>query len=412
MRTRLSVLLFGLATLPFACDPGSSESGGPDGSQNTGGAEPAELPALLKVPREPPGEVNLEPPAAGELDAAEQNRALGRGINLGNALDGPSEGAWGVTLAAYMFEVIAQSGFDSIRLPVRWPAHADPETPYTIDESFFERVDWAVAHALTRNLRVVLNIHHYDNQETTSDGGIYSHPQQEHDRFLALWRQIAEHYAEYPKELYFEILNEPRGALDSVWNDYQNEAIQLVRESNPGRTLIVGGGEYNKWYTLEPLTFPVDERNLIATFHYYNPYCFTLQQNATWDQGCGSGPAGDWPVLYPNTDPEPETTRAEQLARLKEDLDGAAAWSEGSGIPLYMGEFGVDRAVATEARVAWTEALARGAEERSMSWAYWEFCSGMGAFLPSTLNWSAPLIEALIPDYDPPAILTTEDAAE
>jgi hypothetical protein len=30
-------------------------------------------------------------------DAFYSNRLLGRGINLGNALDGPREGAWGVT---------------------------------------------------------------------------------------------------------------------------------------------------------------------------------------------------------------------------------------------------------------------------------------------------------------------------
>src|SRR5688572_31063786 len=44
---------------------------------------------------------------------------LRRGINLGNGLDAPSIGAWGVVLEERHFELAARAGFDHVRLPVR-----------------------------------------------------------------------------------------------------------------------------------------------------------------------------------------------------------------------------------------------------------------------------------------------------
>src|SRR5689334_22436628 len=70
-----------------------------------------------------------------------------RGINLGNGLDAPSEGAWGVTLDERHFEMAAAAGLDHVRLPVRFNAHAQASAPFTVDAAFLERVDWALDRA-------------------------------------------------------------------------------------------------------------------------------------------------------------------------------------------------------------------------------------------------------------------------
>ena len=67
---------------------------------------------------------------------------LGRGVNLGNALNAPNEGEWGVTLKEEYFTKIKQAGFDSVRIPVRWSNHAGHAAPYAIDAKFLARVDW------------------------------------------------------------------------------------------------------------------------------------------------------------------------------------------------------------------------------------------------------------------------------
>ena len=130
---------------------------------------------------------------------------LGRGINLGNKLEAPSEGEWGAPVEAWMLTTIKQGGFTTVRVPTRWNAHATTSPPYTIDATFLDRVTWVVDQALSAGLMVVLNIHHYEE--------IFSDPHGQRDRFLALWQQIATHFRDYPDSVVFEVLNEPNSNL-------------------------------------------------------------------------------------------------------------------------------------------------------------------------------------------------------
>src|SRR5262245_45593506 len=69
------------------------------------------------------GMLSLVPDEPGKGEQANGWR-LGRGMNLGNALEAPQEGEWGVRLRAEYFSAIKKAGFTTIRLPVRWSAHA------------------------------------------------------------------------------------------------------------------------------------------------------------------------------------------------------------------------------------------------------------------------------------------------
>ena len=400
LRNLPNIVVVALLTA-LACDPGSSEPvSGKAGSGGTASTTRPEPNPLLSLPDAPPGEVVLAPPGAGELDVFEQNRALGRGINFGNTLDAPLEGAWGVALKPYMFQIVKDAGFDSIRLPVKWSNHAAKDAPYTIDKTFFDRVDWAIAHALSRGLKIVVDIHHYGN---TGEEGIYDQPAKHHERFLALWQQIAEHYQDYPKELYFEVLNEPRQALEPLWNQYLAEAVAEIRQSNPGRTLVVGGIWWNKWDALARVVFPAGDPNIIATFHYYNPYCFTLQDGQTWEAAC-KPPNGDattagtpnWPVIYPKVDPNAEATAAAQRAKLEQDMVAAASWGKLANRPLYMGEFGVSLSADAAARVDYLRSITSAAEKNGITWAYWELASSMGLWNQSQLTWDQAGLGALL----------------
>src|SRR5437762_9482587 len=94
-------------------------------------------------------------------DIRAMNQRLGRGINIGNALEAPKEGEWGVTLKAEYFKAIKEAGFDTVRLPLKWSAHAAAGAPYTIDPKFAQRVDWAIDQAVTNRLNIIVNAHHY-----------------------------------------------------------------------------------------------------------------------------------------------------------------------------------------------------------------------------------------------------------
>ena len=60
------------------------------------------------------------------------------------------------------------------------------QPPYTIDPNFMKRVDWAVNCGLSRNMPVILNVHHYYE--------LFKDPNSHRERFLAIWQQMAEHY--------------------------------------------------------------------------------------------------------------------------------------------------------------------------------------------------------------------------
>jgi endoglucanase len=311
-----------------------------------------------------------------EKDAQEANRLLGRGINLGNALEAPREGAWGLTLQAEHFQAIKEAGFAAVRVPIRWSAHAGAEPPYTIDPAFFDRVDWVIDQALSRELAAVINFHHYDELYRDPDGHL--------PRFLALWRQVAQRYRAQPGRLFFEILNEPHDKLtDERWQTMFPQLLAAIRESNPARIVIVGPGHYNSLNSLDKLRLPEEDRRVIVTFHYYSPFEFT-HQGASWVKGSEIWKGKTW-----------DGTLREQAA-LRRDFERAAAWAKERRRPLYLGEFGAYSQANMASRARWTRAVVREAQRQGMSLAYWEFASGFGAYDPEARTWRQPLLRALV----------------
>ncbi len=329
--------------------------------------------------------VAAEPNAATRIpDPFAVNKLIGRGINIGNALDAPSEGEWGVTLKEEYFDLVKQAGFNSIRLPVRWSAHAPNVPPYAIDPGFMKRVDWAVNNCLSRNLPVVLNIHNYFE--------FYNDPRNHKDKYLALWKQIAEHYKDYPDTLLFELLNEPQGKLRaSPWNLLLKQALAIVRESNPNRTVVIGPANGNAIEYLKSLDIPKDDRNIIVTFHYYLPMKFT-HQGAPWITDFeGEKSADSW------VGTKWTGTEEEKQAVIK-DFNVAAAWANQNNRPMNLGEFGAYNKADMESRARWTKFIADTAVQCGFSFDYWEFCAQeFGLYDQQTKSWRKPLLDALIP---------------
>jgi len=297
---------------------------------------------------------------------------LGRGINLGNKLEAPAEGEWGAPIESWMFTTIKQGGFATVRIPTRWTSHTDASPPYAIDPAFLERVTWVVDQALSAGLLVVLNVHHYQE--------IFSDPTGQRDRFLAVWQQIADRFRSYSDSLVFEPLNEPNTNLTpELWNELLVDALAVIRESNPRRYVMVGTAEWGGIGAMDRLQLPDDER-LIFTFHYYNPFQFT-HQGAEWVAGSDAWLGTSW------------GTGADSAA-VRNDFDAVTTWATEHHVPVFMGEFGAYSRAAMDDRIAWTAFVAREAERRGFSWAYWEFDAGFGAYTDGQWN---SLHEALIP---------------
>ena len=214
---------------------------------------------------------------------------LARGVNFGNMLEAPFEGAWGLTVEERFFDIAVQAGMDHIRLPVSWTHHAAETAPYTIDPVFMDRVRWCVDQALARGLTIIVNVHHYD--ELNAD------PIAEGPRFLAIWAQIAAEFAGDRPTLLFEVLNEPHGVFNdqpALWDAALADALTVIRRTNPRRWVLAGPVRWNAIGALSTFNPPADDHLMLAV-HYYEPFAFT-HQGASWvdpSPPVGTGWTGD-----------------------------------------------------------------------------------------------------------------------
>jgi hypothetical protein len=168
----------------------------------------------------------------------------------------------------------------------------------------------------------------------------------------------------------FEIFNEPHDLLNTpAWNKYQNECIRIIRETNPTRKIVVSAGDWGGIGGIMDLILPEDE-NLILSYHYYDPFNFT-HQGADWSMGPGG--------MDHALGTEWHGTEFEKRS-VDNAFKGVKAWSEETGVPVFMGEFGAFSRADIDSRVRWTEFVRETAEYYGFAWSYWEFCSGFGIY--------------------------------
>lgn len=311
--------------------------------------------------------------------AAEINSAMGRGVNMGNSFEAPSEDAWNNPWNPDYFRIMAEIGFSHVRVPIRWTTdqRSMEEPPYTISPEFMTRIETVVNTAIKNGLHVIINMHHHHE--------IFEHPLEEKDRFLALWTQISENFKSYPDSLVFEILNEPNNELTpELWNDFMKEALQIIRNSNPQRAVMIGTADWGGLRELPQLAWP-DDHQLILTLHYYEPFEFT-HQNAGW--------VGEFTKNWLGTTWD-NTLRERQA--IKDKFAFTLEFSESRNIPVNIGEFGSIVYADPDSRVRWTNFLARWFEEQNFSWTYWEFSAyHYGFYKPETGEFNLPLKNGLL----------------
>jgi endoglucanase len=317
-------------------------------------------------------------PAASEPNAFTMNKLLGCGINIGGALDTPKqEGEWGVTLQEEYFQIIKDAGFNSIRLPVRCNTRAADKPPYAIDANFLSRMDWAIQNSLSRDIPVVLTMHHYDE--------LYNDPERQKDKFVAMWKQISQRYKDYPNTLIFDPLMEATGKLDAnKWNSLLKETLSVIRRTNPGRTIVITAAGLNCIDNLRLLELPKDDRNIIVSIFYYEPQEFT-HQGATWLPQAKTWLGTKWA----GSDAEKKV--------IADAFNIAAEWSKKNDRPIFLNEFGAYEKADMDSRARWTKCVVDAATARGFSLSYWEFCSVFGLYDQQTKSWHKPLLDAVIP---------------
>ena len=313
------------------------------------------------------------PPQA--VDAFQQNKRLGRGVNIIGY-----DPLWRSKARARFqnehFKLIREAGFASVRINLQPFQYAKADAKGTIGPAWFETLDWAVEQALANKLLVILDFHEFM--------AMGRDPERNRERFLAMWQQIAGHYKNAPSEVLFEILNEPNGKLTpELWNKLMRDALAIIRRANPTRTVVVGPGQWNNINALAKLDLPEDDRNLILTVHYYSPMEFT-HQGASW-----TGQRDKVGIPWNGTPKEREA--------IERDFENAQAWAKQHNRPVLLGEFGAYDKADMDSRVRYIGFVTRQAEKLGWSWAYWQFDSDFILYDIPNKRWIEPIRDALIP---------------
>ena len=187
-------------------------------------------------------------------------------------------------------------------------------------------------------------------------------------RFVAVWTQIAKHFAGYGEELLFEAMNEihdgygtPDPRYFTIINDLDQEFVKAVRATggnNAQRHLVVPGYNTNIDHTLKGFKLPTDtvSNRLILSIHYYDPYLFALQAKTnTW--GKSSPGRDDWGQ---------EDFVVTQFDKLK------SAFVD-KGVPVLIGEFGATHQEGFEDyQRYYVEYVTKAAVDRGMLPVFWD----------------------------------------
>lgn len=298
-------------------------------------------------------------------------------MNIGNALEAPKGMFWGVQMKLEYFDDIKKAGFDSVRLPVRFSDYAKNSPNYTLDEDFMKQVDSYINYALKDKLVVILDFHHFED--------IMEEPEKYKKCFISIWKQLSERYKDYPPELIFELLNEPKSNLKGeTWNEFIRDGVAEIRKNDKDRTIIVGPDNYYSVYRLEALSIPNDE-NIAVSFHYYEPNNFTFQGN-------------QYHPGFENLKDIKWTGSEEEINYLKSRFDIAKKWGEKHNVEIFLGEFGANQNAPIADRKRWTEAVRKEAENCGFSFGYWELCSWFGIYDANSGKWDKDILDVLLPN--------------
>jgi endoglucanase len=311
---------------------------------------------------------------AQSISAKDQNHKIGKGVNiLGYDKEFWQDRTKGRFKESY-FKMIKDAGFSSVRINLYPFSHMDSQ--YKIDPGWMETLDWVVEKGLEAKLVIILDLHEYT--------AMADNPEAKKDMFLAFWKQVAPRYKDKPGDVVFEVLNEPNMKLTiDLWNQFLAEAVKIIRETNPDRTLIIGPGNWNGIESLNTLKLPENDRNIIVTVHFYHPMRFT-HQGASWNNEFKNLSGITW------------TGTQDEKNEVESKLQVAADWSVQNDRPVFLGEFGAYDKGDMDSRARYTAFVARTAEKLDFSWAYWQFDSDFIVYNIAKETWVKPILDALM----------------
>ncbi|MBP5445553.1 MAG: cellulase family glycosylhydrolase [Acholeplasmatales bacterium] len=318
---------------------------------------------------------------------------LKKGINLGGWLSQcePSIEHYETFIVESDFKKIKDKGFDHVRVPVDYNLVEEEDGTYT---DGFKYIDRAISWAKKYDLNMILDLHEtygfvFDDETKVA----FFNDRSVRERFFKLWEEFSNRYAKYKDMLVFELLNEvTKEEFGPIWNEAIIEAISRIRKIDKDILIIFGGTRNNSITDLVKLPL-VNDKNVIYTFHCYEPLIFT-HQGAYWIKNMPL----DFRIDYPLKKEDVVKAKNGVLKKVYEQWGGEEGFYFGIGedayisrnifevllkdtlefakknnLTLYCGEYGVINLADKEAKVRWYEDIHKVLEKYNIGRALWSY---------------------------------------
>ncbi|MFY0625974.1 MAG: cellulase family glycosylhydrolase [Reichenbachiella sp.] len=278
------------------------------------------------------------------------------------------------------FDTIAALGFDHVRLPID-EIHFWDENNNRQSEAF-ELLHNAVIWAKESKLKIIIDLHiirsHHFNGKTNT---LWSDPK-EQDKLVEIWAQLSQELIKYPNNfLAYELMNEAVADNPEDWNNLIQKLVSSVRKTEPNRSIVIGSNMWQGAQTFPYLEVPKGDKNLILSFHFYDPFGFTHYKTP-------------WTVLkeysgnvnYPGTVATKDDLKEYSIEHVDEikwamgyadkktlstKIDIAVEKAKKLTLPLYCGEYGVFRLTPKKPALKWYQDMVEIFTEKNIAYCHW-----------------------------------------
>ena len=312
------------------------------------------------------------------------------------------------------FARLEELGFDFVRIPIDevqfWDEQGNklPEAWDLLNNA----LDWSKEH----NLRAIVDLHiirsHYFNAVNEGDKSANTlfTSDEAQEGLINLWRQLSEFLKDRSCDwVAYEFMNEPVAEEHEQWNQLVAKVHKALRELEPQRTLVIGSNRWQGHETMKYLKVPEGDKNIILSFHYYNPMLLT-HYGAWWSPLCA---AYKGKVNYPGVlvskedyDAAPDAIKPElkqyteevwNIDKIREQFKDAIEAAKKYDLQLFCGEWGVYEPVDRELAYNWYRDMLTVFDEYNIAWTTWCYDADFGFWDQQRHTYKdRPLVELLM----------------
>lgn len=332
-------------------------------------------------------------------EGATNNFRIKRGTNVSHWLSQNNEDrgeARRLHIQEDDFARLDSLGFDFVRLPIDEVQFWDEDGNKLPEawELMTNAINWAEKH----HLRTIVDLHiirsHYFNAVNEGGGNantLFTSEKAQQD-LINMWYQLSDVLKGYSVDsVAYEFMNEPVAEDHEQWNQLIAKVHKALREREPQRTLVIGSNMWQSYGTIKYLKVPENDKNIILSFHYYNPMILT-HYGAWWT------PIGKYTgkVNYPGVlvskedydtasdsvkaviDENKFTTEEWNIDRIRADFKDAIEAAKKYNLQLFCGEWGVYEPVDRELAYKWTKDMLTVFDEFNIAWTTWCYDADFG----------------------------------